>query len=75
MLSCLFIAALRAPAGGRGKGGGVGLLAPLCVVFSCALSHSYVVSWARCGTRLYRFLIFAFLPTLLGCICQYLFKF
>ena len=36
------------------------LLALLYVIFSCVLSLSHVVSWVRCGTWLYRFLICAF---------------
>ena len=39
------------------------LLALLCVIFVVFLSLSHVVSWIRCGTCLYRFLIFAFLLT------------
>ena len=35
-------------------------------MFSCVLSLSHVVSRVRCGTWLYRFLIFAFLLTLLS---------
>ena len=41
------------------------------------LSLSYVVSWVRCGTWLYWFLIFAVFPTLIGaglsahCACVY----
>ena len=31
----------------------------LFVMFKCVLSLSHVVSWVRCGTCLYRFLIFA----------------
>ena len=38
----------------------VALLALLYVVFSCILSLSHMVSWVRCGTWLYRILIFAF---------------
>ena len=48
-LSCLFLAALWSPA----------VLAVLWVMFSCVLSPSDMVSWLRCGTWLYRFLIFA----------------
>ena len=36
----------------------------LCLMFSCVLSLSHVVSSARCGTWLYRLLIFAFFLTL-----------
>ena len=43
-----------------------GLLALLYVMLSCVLSLSHVVSWDRCGTWLYWFLIFAFLLTILG---------
>ena len=49
MLSRLFIAALRSPAG---KG-------LLFVMFNSVLSLSHVVYWVRCGAWLYRFLIFA----------------
>ena len=35
------------------------LLALLCVVFSCILSLSHMVSRVSCGTWLYRFLVFA----------------
>ena len=53
MLSRLFIAALWSPAG-------KGLTSWLLFVMSkCFLSLSYVVSWVRCGTWLYRFLILA----------------
>ena len=40
------------------------LLDLLCVIFSCVLSLSHMVSQVRCGTWLYRFLIFAFFFTL-----------
>ena len=40
------------------------LLALLYVTFFVFLSLSHVVSWVRCGTWLYRFLIFALLLTL-----------
>ena len=40
------------------------LLALLCVVFSCVLSLSHVLSWVRCGTCFYGFRIFASLLTL-----------
>ena len=36
----------------------------LCVDFCCVLSLSHEVSWVRCGTCLYRFLIFASFLTL-----------
>ena len=36
----------------------------LTVRFLVYLSLSHTVSWVRCGTSLYRFLIFAFFPTL-----------
>ena len=36
----------------------------LFVMFNCVLSLSHVVSWVRCGTCLYRFLIFAAFLTL-----------
>ena len=39
------------------------LLALWYVMFSCVLSLSHMVSWVRCGTWLYRFLIFAFFLT------------
>ena len=51
MLSCLFIAALWLPLGSL-----------VCDVY-LLLSLSQVVSLVRCGTWLYRFLIFAFLLT------------
>ena len=57
MLSCLFIAAVWSPAG---KGLTSWLL---FVMFNCVLSLSNVVSWFRCGTCLYRFLIFAIFHT------------
>ena len=41
-------------------------LLALLYVLSCVLSLSHVVSWVRCGTWLYRFLIFAFFLTLLS---------
>ena len=47
MLSCLFIAALWPPAGK-----GMTFLLSF-VMFYCVLSLSLVVSWVRCGTRLY----------------------
>ena len=34
-------------------------LLALVVMFYCVFSLSHVVSWIRCGTSLYRFLIFA----------------
>ena len=40
------------------------LLPLLCVMFSCFLSLSHSISWFRCGTWLYLFLIFAFCLTL-----------
>ena len=53
MMSCLFITALWPPAG-------KGLTFWLSfAMFYCFLSLSHVVSWVRCGTRLYRFLILA----------------
>ena len=39
-------------------------LALLCVMFPCVLSLSHMVSRARCGSWLYRFLIFTFFLTL-----------
>ena len=53
VLSHLFIAALWSPAG---KGLTSWLLIVMFIVF---LLLSHVVSCVRCGTRLYRFLIFA----------------
>ena len=35
------------------------LVVLLCVMFSCVLPFSHIVSRVRCGTQLYRFLIFA----------------
>ena len=60
MLSLLFIAALWSPVG---KGLTSWLL---FVMFNCVLSLSHVVSCVRCGTCLYRFLVFATFITLLG---------
>ena len=58
MLSRLFIAALWSPAGNA-------LTSWLSFVMSyCVLSRSHVVSWVRCGTWLYRFLIYATFLTL-----------
>ena len=54
MLSCLFIAALWSP---DGKGLAFWLSSILRFIVFLSLSH--VVSWVRCGTWLYRFLIFA----------------
>ena len=60
MLSRLVIAVLWSPAG-------KGLTSWLSfVMFNCVLSLSNVVSWVRCGTRLYRFLISAAFLTLLN---------
>ena len=59
MLSRLFIAVLWSPAG---KGLTFWLLLVMFIVFSLL---SPVVSWVRCGTRLYRFLFFAVFHTLL----------
>ena len=64
MPSCLFLAALWSP-DGRDS-----LLALLCVVFSCVLSLSDVVSGVECGSWLYQFLIFAFFFTLNNRICR-----
>ena len=62
MLSRLFIADVWSPAG-------KGLTSRfLFVMFNCVLPLSHVVSWVRCGTLLYRFLIFA---TFLTFICVY----
>ena len=57
-LSCLLIAALWSPSGK--------MLTSwlLFVMFNCVLSLSNVVSWVRCGTWLYRFLIFGAFLTL-----------
>ena len=43
------------------------LLARACDVKLCFYHFPNVVSWVRCGTSLYRFLIFAALLTLFGC--------
>ena len=59
MLSCLFIAALLSPAGKRLTS----WLSCMCC-FLVFLSLSHVVSWVRCGSWLYRSLIFAFFLTL-----------
>ena len=53
MLSCLFIAAMW-PSGGKGLTFWLSF-----AMFYCVLSLSHGVSWVRCGTRLYRFLILA----------------
>ena len=54
----LFICALRSPAG-------KGLTSWLSfVVYNCEFVTFPLVSWVRCGTCLYRFLIFAPLLTL-----------
>ena len=53
MLSRLFIAALWSP---TGKGLAFWLLLVMFIVF---LLLSHVISWVRCGTWLYHFLIFA----------------
>ena len=42
----------------------------LLVMFIVFLLLSHVVSWVRCGTLLYRFLIFASFPTLLSVTSQ-----
>ena len=54
ILTCLFLAALWSPTG-------KGLASwPYCIwCFLLLLSLSNMVSWVRCGTWLYRFLIFA----------------
>ena len=60
----LFICALWSPAG-------KGLTSWLSFVVSkCEIVIFPLVSWVRCGTLLYRFLIFAPLLTLLILICQ-----
>ena len=58
-LSCLLIAAVRSSAG---KGLASWLSCLLCFIVFLSLSH--VLPWVRCDTRLYRFLIFASLLTL-----------
>ena len=58
MLSCLFMAAVWSPAG---KGLTCWLL---LVMFIVVLLLSHVVSWVKCGTWLYRFLIFAIFLTM-----------
>ena len=67
MLSRLFIAALWSTAG-------KGLTSWLSfVMFNCVCATFHVVSWVRCGTWLYRFLIFAAILTLScspACGCQ-----
>ena len=57
MLLHLFIAALWSPAGKV-------MTSWLLLVVFIFLLLSHVVSWVRCGTRLYRFLIFASFLTL-----------
>ena len=63
-LSCFLVCSLQPCGHLLGKGWPLGSL--VCdVVFLCVfLSLSHVVSWVRCGTWLYRFLIFASLLTL-----------
>ena len=63
MLSRLFIAAVWSPAG---KGLTSWLLLVMFIVF---LLLSHVLSWVRCGTRLYRFLIFAVYLAVLKRLC------
>ena len=63
MLSRLFIPALLSPAG---KGLTSWLLLGMFIVF---LLLSHMVSCVRCGTWMYRFLIFAVFLTFLFCIC------
>ena len=58
MLSRLFIATLWSPVGKRLTSW------LLFVMFNCVMSLSYVVSWVRCSTSSYRFLIFAAFVTL-----------
>ena len=61
MLSFLFSAALWSPAG-------KGLTSCSCLWCSIVfLSHSHLVSWVRCCTWLYRFLIFVVFLTFLFC--------
>ena len=60
MLSSLFIAVLWSP---EGKGLTSWLL---YVMFIVILLLSHFVSWDRCGTVLYRFLIVAVFLTLVG---------
>ena len=60
MLSRLFIAALWSP---PGKGLASWLL---LVMFTVFLLLSHVVSWVRCGTWLYHFLIFAIFLTFIN---------
>ena len=64
----LFICALWSPAGGRLLW--AGLLALVCGVY-CDFVTFPLVSWVRCGTWLYRFLIFAPLLTLSKCIASF----
>ena len=73
MLSCLFIASILSPAGK-----GLTSWLPCMWCFLMFLSVPHVVSLVRCGTWLYRFLIFAFLLTLkfkFNCLCAFLFFF
>ena len=58
VLSRLFLAALWSPAGR-------GLTSWLLIVMIMFLSLSHVVSWVRCGTWLYSFLIFVTFLTLI----------
>ena len=57
ILSCLFLAALWSPAW---NGLTSWLFVWLVCDLNCVLSLSHMVSWVKCGTWLYRFLIFAF---------------
>ena len=61
MLSRLFIAALRSPEGNELTSW------LLFVMFIVILLLSHLVSWDRCGTLLYRFLILAVFLNL-GCL-------
>ena len=63
LCACLFICALWSPAG-------KGLTSWLSfVVSNCEFVTFPLVSWVRCGTGLYRFLIFAALLTLYNFKC------
>ena len=68
-LSRLFFAALWSPAG---KGLAYWLS---FVMFNCFLSLSNVMSWVKCGTLLYRFLIFATFLTLYFVVIIFYFYF
>ena len=58
LCACLFVCALWSPAWGRGGGGGLASWLSF-VESNCEFVTFPLVSWVRCGTCLYRLLIFA----------------